>query len=352
MPKAVGFLRGLAISLLLSASAPLLHIFVAGNAQQCRPIRKIPKLLPSLRLNNNPCRRAAVAMLLLLLALACTRLEAQTVSAPKTQNPELKAVLTQAVLMRALAIEQPASLGSQLNSFPLGFINMAHRNSPEWTTVWSTFFKGALTQVTLHAKSPRILYLNPVADVAVVARCDGASRGAGNVRCGRLCAMPAELLGGINPSSRAPLWWNAANPLKALRDTAHQRVANFVAQYDSPRPAPARQVCSQVAQGGAEVRLLDLFLASDTFKNAAFSSAISSYLSARLSHPPPRGQDPAFEVLSGIKDLSLTAAIPLNKEGWIVFLTPKASGWSQAALILKSNSSSQLSVESADVMSF
>jgi hypothetical protein len=307
----------------------------------------------------------AISSLCMLCALAAWKSSSSLAQTPANSSPQsaaphsadvtANAVLTQAVLIRALGIERPTELRRQLNSFPLGMVRGQARESNEWRTLWSAFFKGALTKVDLLASHPRVLFLNPIADVAVIAECVPDLHGMGKVLCEKLCAAPGEALGG-ETAERAPAWSHATDPVVSLRETARARLQAFkrLSEMDpKAASASAEQLCSQKAQAAGEVRMLDLLIASRGFSASEFSSAVGSYLAQRVSKPPLQGTDTAYDVLTREPGLAFSAAIPLPKKGWIVFLTPKSTGWEQALVLLEQQEEGRsLRVKSARVIAF
>jgi hypothetical protein len=295
-----------------------------------------------------------------MLAFICAhRAQADAPSSPQTSpvDRRTRAVLTQAVITRALGIENPAALAAQLSSFPSGLIAPAQRQDARWWTLWSLFFKGSLTKVGFGTRHPHILYLNPIADVAVIVEC-AKPKTATTVLCRHLCAMPGETLGGEAPA-KSPAWATSDDPLVAIQARARARIQGFTSIYDSNSDrAVEPQLCSQNAQSIAEVRLLDLLLSTEGLSAHAFSKAVADYVvskSPKDSNRAAKGalpSDTALAVFSRAPGLSFSAAVRVNKEGWLVFLTPKSTGWDQAAVTLKTEAGGALLVRSATVLSY
>ena len=179
------------------------------------------------------------------------------VSGAQAQAPDaaIRAVLSQAVLTRALAIENPVELSRHLTSFPPGFIEPKQRTSSEWRALWSLFFKGSMTKLALQARRPHILFLNPTADVAVIASCP-QFKSTGLPICRHLCAMPGEALGG-ETAGRHPSWTSSQKPFEAMQASAKARLQSFGSLYDSRSATVAPKLCSQNLQGIAEVRQIE-----------------------------------------------------------------------------------------------
>lgn len=265
-------------------------------------------------------------------------------------------VLTQAVLTRALAIERPSLLQMQLNSFPIGVVDSAHRTDSEWRTLWSSFFKGSLTKVALAGNRSRILYLNPIADVAVIVDCKPKDASANEpVMCGNLCAAPGEYLRGDSPR-REPAWQASSDPFRAIRTGANTAVSGFTHFYGVDAKArslaPVPDLCSRQAQAVAELRLFDLLRATKDFSAAAYQRALSAYIETKAAKLPKPGTDMTFEVLSHAQATLFSAAIPLGQSGWLVFLTPKHTGWDQALVLLTGKPGETLTVTSAGILSY
>jgi len=263
-------------------------------------------------------------------------------------------VLTQAVLMRAIAQERPGLLIKELQSFPIGIIDVPHRADPEWRSLWSSFFKGALTKVASPEHKATILYYNPIADVALTVQCraqEAANRGP---RCDRLCAAPGEFLRDQSPL-RKPAWQSAADPLHAIRASTTDSIKAFSRHYGtsiSEGPSTLSSLCSKNAQAIAELRLFDLIIASKDFDARAYTAAVAAYLAAHLAHPPKPATDAAFDVLARVRGTNFSGALPLGKEGWLVFLTPKTTGWDQALIFLQNAPGGHLTVSAARVVSY
>jgi len=262
-------------------------------------------------------------------------------------------VLTQAVLMRALAIERPGLLDTKLRSFPIGIVEGPHRQDREWRTLWSSFFKGALTKVELADRSSHILYFNPIVDVAVIVECkqDPSSKG---IVCGKLCAAPGEFLRGQS-LVRAPAWLSSSDPIHAIRAGATDSIVAFGHLYGAnafKEGSSTVNICSRQTQAVAELRLFDLLLASKEFKGQAYSAALAAYLKSKLAQSQETPKDPAFDVLSRIPGVNFSAAIPLGQDGWLVFLTPERTGWDQAFVFLRVAPRGTLTVASVGVLSY
>jgi hypothetical protein len=144
-----------------------------------------------------------------------------------------------------------------------------------------------------------------------------------------------------------------------MEDRARARIRGFARIYAAYPTATARvQHCTQKAQAIAEVRLLDLSIATGRLNPNAFSKAIADYVVLRNSTPQAphvKGAVPtdlALGVFARAPALSLHAALPAKDEGWIVLLSPKATGWDQAAVTLKTTPGGALTVQSATILSF
>jgi hypothetical protein len=283
------------------------------------------------------CRRDLGLLSGALLLLCVSGAQAQKGPAP-APDPATRAVLSQAVLTRALAIESPVALSEQLASFPPGLIAPAERSSGEWRALWSLFFKGSMTKLALQTPHPHILYLNPMADVAVIARC-GKSKSTGMLLCRHLCAMPGEGLVG-ETAARQPSWTSAKKPIEALEASAKARLQSFASLYDSTSAGVPSKLCSEKSQAIAEVRLLDLLLSTEGLRASEFSLALANYSLTKAKALPVSSRaappaDSTLAILARIPGFSLSAALPVKEAGWLVFLTPKRSGWEQAVLVLK-----------------
>jgi hypothetical protein len=290
-----------------------------------------------------------------LLLLCVSAAQAQQKGSASALDPATRAVLSQAVLTRALAIENPVAISRQLASFPVGLIAPAERSSGEWRALWSLFFKGSMTKLALQTPRRQILFLNPTADVAVIARC-GKSKQTGMLLCRHLCAMPGEALAG-ETAARQPGWTLSRKPIEALAASTKTRLQSFAGRYDSMSAAAPPNLCSEESQAIAEVRLLDLLLSTEGLKASEFSRALANYsltkapaLPVSSRRAPPA--DPTLAILARIPGFSLSAALPTKEAGWLVFLTPKSSGWEQAVLVLKDLPQDALELKSLLVVKY
>jgi hypothetical protein len=290
-----------------------------------------------------------VGMLSSLLLLACVGGAQARESASTAPDTATRAVLSQAALTRALAIENPGALSQQLTSFPQGLIAPVQRTTTEWRALWSFFFKGSMTKLALRPAHPHIIFLNPTADVAVIASCP-KQESTGLPVCRHLCAIPGEALAG-ETAARRPSWTSAKSPIEALEVGAKARLQSFASRYDSTSAGTAPKLCTEQSQAIAEVRLLDLLLSTEGLRANEFSQALANYSLSRAKALPVSSRevppaDPTLAVLARIPGLSLSAALPLKEAGWLVFFTPKRNGWEQAVLVLQELPRSALELKS------
>jgi hypothetical protein len=80
--------------------------------------------------------------------------------------------------------------------------------------------------------------------------------------------------------------------------------------------------------------------------------AIADYLSAAPTRVVARsGADPGpLGLLLNASALSLSGAVPAGDRGWMVFLTPKKSGWHQAMLFLEKGTDGHLKINSSRLL--
>jgi hypothetical protein len=304
----------------------------------------------------NSYRRTLAGGALALLFVSSTHAQKMPAALAPAINSPMHAVLSQAVLTRALAIEKPGALTEHLASFPEGLIAPSERKSAQYRALWSLFFKGSLTKVSLNPHRPHILYLNPLADVAVIAEC-AKSKSTGKILCQHLCAMPGEALAD-EVATRSPYWVTSKRSLEAIQTVGAARVQSFTHIYESSvAKALSPQLCSQKSQVIAEVRLLDLLLATENLNSRAFSKALADYGAAKAKEQPVSTReglpnDVTLSVLVRAPALSVSAAVPVRQEGWLVFLTPKSTGWTQAVLTLKKETGGALTLQSSTVLKF
>jgi len=194
------------------------------------------------------------------------------------------------------------------------------------------------------SKEPLALYYNPMLDVGVVQRCQASTQG---TNCQSLCALPGEVLSGEALQSPTPQWINTADPLNSMTAIAGQRMAAFE-NADPPESDSVGTVnyCSERSQAAAEVRLSQASSALTGVDPVQLRHAIAAYIAdaAATISTHSGSQDAVLRLLMSADQLSLTSAVALGDDGWLVFFTPKKTGWHQAALMLQKNNQGQLRI--------
>jgi hypothetical protein len=260
-------------------------------------------------------------------------------------------LVAQSVLTRTLAIEDPMTISRQADSMPEGLLARDPSTRLQRGTLWSFFFKGTLTKLVLaNSPEPLILYYNPILDAAVVEGCHQTGQ---SFVCDELCAFPGEAIEGVKPS-RMPSWYAAPSPLEALRRLAAQRLTSMAAVQSGTVATWKQRLCSRDHQSAAETRLLDSFINVTHLDLRGLANAITVYLvdqarADRAAAQVTSRRDPAARILANLETLSISGALPLGKNAWVVFLTPKRTGWLQSAVLFKETAAGRMKVQSAAV---
>jgi hypothetical protein len=271
-----------------------------------------------------------------------------------------KDVIVQAVLTRALAIEAPEQFARRFGSWPQGLLqtSVAAADHPtDKARLWSLYFRGALIKLSdaqTQTSLPLIFYYNPISDVSVVQGCERDRKNNG-VACRHLCAFPGAKLDN-SVLTRPPPWLSAKDPIGALEKSVSSMLTGTSNTGRSPGGTDRQALyCEPRLQTAAEVRLLDAAQSLSGLDASRFTLAVAKYLSdaearsQNRSHAtderPVRGApDPVIAVLAHLKDFSLSGAARVHQEGWLVFLTPKKTGWRHAVLFLQRDSKGDLLV--------
>jgi len=264
-------------------------------------------------------------------------------------------VLREVVTTRAVAIEAPGSLHAKLDAMPVGPMGRNPADAQQRALAWSAFFRGTLVKLgRLPSEAPVALYYNPVLDVGVLQSCNVPAK-SGPVTCQFVCALPGEVLtGGALVAS--PRWLAEPDPLVAVTRNAGLRTAGFAKTFP-PNAAvsgtPPSQLCSAKNQALAEVRVMEGLVSMAAVDPTAIGQAIGDYLSrTNAKGAPVTPADAELRgLLSHLSSLSLSGAVALADHGWVLFLTPKATGWRQVALVVGPSGKRGLKLEAAKVLS-
>lgn len=270
-------------------------------------------------------------------------------------------IIQKAVLTRALGIEEPKALASMLDTMPVGVLAHDEASSDKRGMLWSEFFKGSLTKLgSIDSRSPLIVFYNPMMDVAVFQGCEYPTGTASPV-CQRLCAAPGEVLEGTQ-ATRTPGWLRQGDVLKTLQVNTAIRMTAF--ERDHPSHSETNEhwdkgLCSSKLQSIAELRLLETTTAITQLNVKRLTEAVARYVrvTAKEAHghtvkgSKRRVPDPVMELLAHLDTLSLSAAIPSSDHGWLVFLTPRHTGWKLAVVVLDGASNGQLTIRGARLLS-
>jgi hypothetical protein len=270
-------------------------------------------------------------------------------------------IIQKAVLTRALGIEGPKALASMLDTMPVGVLAHDQASSDKRWMLWSEFFKGSLTKLgNIDSRSPLIVFYNPMMDVAVFQGCEYPTGTAAPV-CQRLCAAPGEVLEGTE-AARIPGWLKQGDVLKALQVNTAIRMTAFERYHPSNSKDAQlwdKGLCSSKLQSIAELRLLETTTAITRLTVKRLTEAVARYV--RVTAKEARGHtvkgskkrepDPVIELLAHLDTLSLSAAIPSSDHGWLVFLTPRHTGWILAVVVLEGAPNGQLTIRGARLLS-
>lgn len=257
-------------------------------------------------------------------------------------KPNSTLVIKDAVLTRALGIEDPKRILLVLDRMPRGILSRDANFVRARIALWSLFFKGTMTKLgRLSSTEPLILYLNPIQDVGVILSCH-YNPNTGIPRCNRACAFPGELLQSLQPT-RAPMWLSEQHPFAALEREGDLQVAAFARLEPINEAAPdawRQRFCSATSQALAERRLMDAAAAITHLNAHKVQEAIARYLadykpgSASGELGAQQAADTTLRVLLNLPDYSVSGGLPLSRGNWLVFLTPRVNGWADAAIIL------------------
>lgn len=269
---------------------------------------------------------------------------------------DLRTLLREGIATRAYAIEVPSVIQSRLDSMPLGILDHTSDSSAHRRALWSLFFKGSLMKMNGHSQQ-RMFYYNPMVDVAVVLSCSRAATGSG-IACQSLCAMPGESLSGEKPQRR-PAWISADDPLPQIERITSARMAAIDRGErlvtDATNLAGAqRQYCRPADQAIAETRLLDQLSVMSDVDTSHMKHAAALYIAnaaSKAAATSPRG-DLALSLLLHPNELSISGVVPFGGEGWLMFYTPKANGWRQAALYVHRDAQGTLNIRGARALNF
>ena len=327
----------------------------------------------------SPLRSACAISIATLLLFACgTKSPPSTTVSTATSPPSLTpanpaapfqtqpaAIIQKAVLTRALGIEDPRELASMLDTMPPGLIAHDPSSAAQRSMLWSAFFKGSLTKLgNIDSRTPLIVFYNPIMDVAVFQTCEYPT-GSAAPTCQRLCAAPGELLEGA-PPAKSPIWLAQPDALDALKANTAHRMAAF--ERDHPSAAKNAQsldkgLCSSKSQSIAELRLLQTTTALTQLNAKRLTEAVARYVraaakTAQTTRPQTgkpankRTPDPILELLAHLDTLSLSAAIPSADKGWLLFLTPRHTGWKLAVVRIDGAPNGQLTIRGARLLKF
>lgn len=264
--------------------------------------------------------------------------------------------LREAVTLRALGIESPGAIESLLTTMPIGTMGRDAESSTQRQLAWSTFFRGTLLKLgQLKSSTPLALHYNPLIDVAVVQACQLAAD-ALSLSCTELCALPGEALSSTPPAAE-PAWMSETDPLTALTQLAAVRTGAFAKAHpaDSSVGAPWRErYCKADLQSIAELRILQGMLSTAEVDSRALGGAVAAFL--KRTGTPER--QPVSEVdaevrglLANLSALSLAGAVSTGDGGWLLFFTPKRSGWRQVVLVVGRAPKQGLELKGAKVLS-
>jgi hypothetical protein len=268
---------------------------------------------------------------------------------PKSDISYPRAFLRQVVTTRALAIESPASIAIQLDTMPTGNFNRARELAAYRQTRWSLFFKGTLVKLGRTASTePLAVFYNPILDVAVIEGC-GASNPGSSSTCQSLCAIPGETLSSDPIKSAVPSWLSATDPLQELSRIAGARMLAFEKAHPPNATDTVRwetSYCSRQLQSAAEARIARANANLADLDVGSLSDSISEYLkhAQAFGAHNAAANDIVLPFLMRLPYLSLSGAVETGDQGRIVFLTPKHTGWRQAALILQSDAKGKLTI--------
>jgi len=194
----------------------------------------------------------------------------------KTKHKDADVVLMSATRLRALAIETPSLIVADLDRMPPGIFERTEPARKVRAQVWSLFFSGTVLKAGgLSGDYPVTLFLNPLADVAVLQYCDRTP--SGELACLQTCAITGERLAPVRKQKphRAPEWTAAEFPVEQLTKNARGRLASFAERFPlKSMGAKPEQLCSPQEQVAAEIRLVDLMEAVSRVKPAALSAAL------------------------------------------------------------------------------
>lgn len=271
---------------------------------------------------------------------------------------DVRVTLREAVTTRALAVEAVGVIEPLLQSMPIGVMARDPVSLHRRQLAWSVFFRGTLLKLgQMQSTTPLALHYNPLLDVAVIQGCN-LGRG-GLTQCTKLCAFPGETLAGTTPAS-VPSWFAGtdSDPLKRMSDLAASRVRSFARNYpvDSTNAVPWRKkYCSSALQSIAELRIAQGLLSMSKLQPERLGSGVRDYLrsSSGTGANPRKSQDAELHgLLENLSALSLSGAVALTDHGWLLFFTPKTTGWRQVALLVRPASKGNLRLESARIVSF
>lgn len=264
-------------------------------------------------------------------------------------------VVRDAAAIRALGIESPGRILPLLNRMPPGLLPRDGKSVKPRLALWSLFFKGSMIELgRLSSADPLIFYFNPLEDVGLVMGCPYDTK-TGKPNCIEACTFPGELLRNETPR-RDPSWVQAKDPFVALEENSDLQLTAFAA--NEPVTAAAADswkgtYCSTRLQSMAEVRLLDAAQRFARLNPKALKAAVARYLEnyrphalkakAARSDPPVNG-DLTFKILFKLSKFSLSGAWRVAHHEWLLFLTPRHSGWGDATLLLKQGQKGTLSV--------
>jgi hypothetical protein len=205
--------------------------------------------------------------------------------------------------------------------------------------VWSLFFKGSMIKLgRLATPTPEIAYYNPILDVVLIENCR-YSNVDGKPRCLHMCAKPGEALIG-EPLALSPGWLKERDPLEALRHEAAKRMAVFDKLTQESAQTANGMTCTVKEQAASELRVVDAAQTLAHIPVDEFSRAIAAYISKTAqsgrARRPATGSSPSadrvLKVMMHLDQLTLSGAVTTGKQDWLLFFTPKRSGWGEVAL--------------------
>lgn len=286
--------------------------------------------------------RSVLCLSMLILSLgAPSAFSAQVAAVPSAKLKDADVVLMNATRLRALGIEIPQLIVRDLDRMPTGVFERTAASAAARAQVWSFFFTGTLLKAGgLAGDHPVTMFLNPLADVAVLQYCDrGAS---GELTCDRVCAIPGERLASVRKAkpTRIPTWVSAPSPFEKLAATARIRLADFAARYTTKGSGPTPEnLCAPAEQVAAEIRLIDLAQAISQVKPSAFTAALTCATTGKPACPAQMVTDTKARRrlldLTQSKEGIAVAGVIRHGDRVSLLVVPRLSAWQLGVITVK-----------------